>query len=107
MHLLIKLQALFFLHNRVIKTQIKEFYIEDKILLPFHPGALKISQKGGCDIVVVGIKGAEKIKKHCIIIPTKCEAKVLTIIKNEDIVKNGTVAISEKLEGIYKGYLEK
>jgi 1-acyl-sn-glycerol-3-phosphate acyltransferase len=79
----------------------------DKILLPFHPGALKIAQKGGCDIVVVGIKGAEKIKKHRIIIPTKCEAKVLTIIKNEDIVKNGTVAISEKLEGIYKGYLEK
>jgi 1-acyl-sn-glycerol-3-phosphate acyltransferase len=79
----------------------------DATILPFKAGSLKIAQKSGCDVVVIGIKGADKIKKHRIIVPTKCSAEVITIIKNEEIIKEGTVEVSNKLEGIYRGYLEK
>lgn len=72
-------------------------------LLPFHNGVFKIAQKGEAPIVVVALRGTEKIAKNYPFHHTDVYMDIVEVIPKEDVVGVKTSVIGERVrEGLLK-----
>ena len=77
----------------------------DETLLPFKSGCFKIATKTNCPVVVMSIKGTDKVTKRYPLKSTKVSLEVLDVLNPQDF--EGTVELSDHAkELIEKNLLE-
>ena len=72
-----------------------------------HPGTFKIAFNAKCDIAVIGIKNAYKIRKHIFFKHTDVEIELLAVLDYEKFKESTTLDIKNEVENIYKDYLNR
>lgn len=68
-------------------------------LLPFHNGVFKIAQKAGAPIVVVAIRGTEKIHSQVILHRSEAYVDVVDVISPEEWKSARTSDIGARVRG--------
>ena len=77
-----------------------------KGLLPFHNGVLKIAQKANVPIVVVALRGTEKIRKNTPWHRTDVYLDVLDVLSAEYVKENSTAKMGEQIQQMLLDHLE-
>ena len=76
-------------------------------LLPFHNGVFKIAQKANADIVVLAVRGTEKVAKNYPFRRTDIYLDVLSVIPAEDTVRLRTSQIGDAVREELLKHFEK
>ena len=69
-----------------------------------HAGTFKIAYNAKCDIALIGIKNASRIKKRIFFRHTDVEVELLTILDYEKFKDSTTQELKDEVERIYKEY---
>ena len=77
-----------------------------KGLLPFHNGVLKIAQKANVPVVVVALKGTEKIRKNTPWHRTDVYLDVLDVLSAEYVKETTTAKMGEQIQQMLLTHLE-
>ncbi len=66
-----------------------------KGLLPFHNSVFKIAQKAACPIVVMSVRGSEKVHKKAPFHRSEVTLRILSVIEKEEVLAKKTVELGE------------
>ena len=69
-------------------------------LLPFHSGLLRIAQKANVPVVVMTVKGTEKIHKNYPLHRTRVNLDVLEVIPAEEVAATRTNDLGERIASV-------
>lgn len=69
----------------------------EELLLPFHNGVFKIAQKANCPIVIICVKGTNKIHKNYPLKKTIVELTVVDVIEATEVISLSSHEIGDRV----------